>query len=125
MSRSITHRSIGCRQTRQSVQELSREGWNVERTNGGHLRLLHPDVESPISIVIGSRDWIAVQVDYGLGGDAPALDQAPRHTRVNLGDLSVRAGNDEAWVSEGVGEFLRRSALADAFTASACGCVHI
>lgn len=42
---------------RSLVKELEQEGYSVVRSNGGHLRITHPDLTGPVFTSSTPSDW--------------------------------------------------------------------
>lgn len=48
MTTTDTRKLSSDRETRELIKEFEEYGWEVETTNGGHLRFTHPDVDKPV-----------------------------------------------------------------------------
>jgi len=67
------------------LAQAKRDGWRVEHTRGGHLRLRHPAATTSVVTSSTASDWragrnLAVQLRRALPPD-PAPDRQPRPKR--------------------------------------------
>jgi hypothetical protein len=82
-------KGVSCPDHRATLIELNSEGWEIERTNGGHLRLKHKDAEKPVFSSVTTSDYRsrknlvaecrnAIRLSRGnrTSGEAPPLSEA-------------------------------------------------
>lgn len=51
----------GSRQAKDLIRWAEAHGWSVSKTNGGHLRYTHPDVDTPVFGATSPSDWRAIR----------------------------------------------------------------